>query len=212
MKKIVLIIIAAILVFYLFKQFVYKPYAWKKAIASPEHRLQLGSFIFSRQRGSNGSQSMENKYFIFKAVEINGDYVRLSVVRQLSQKNKLLQSDFSTTKESYKDLKQNIKKLTITAIIKEDLYKEGASFTINDYLLTQYPSLAMSRYYYEDIAEVKKNLPPPADGYERQEYFSMLYSKKEIIENAKLIPYTLNNSTQPQLAERLSENIELILN
>jgi hypothetical protein len=52
---------------------------WKKAINSPEHKLQLGSFIFSKQRGSNGSQSIENKYFIFKVIEVNGDYVRLSV-------------------------------------------------------------------------------------------------------------------------------------
>lgn len=185
---------------------------WKKAINNPEHKLQLGSFIFSKQRGPNGSQSIENKYFIFKVIEINGDYVRLSVIRQLSQKNKLLQSDFSTTKEAYRDLKQNIKKLTITPIIREDLYKEGASYTINDYLLGKYPALAKSRYYFEDLSEDQKNLPVPADGFERQEYFSMLYSKQEIIKNAELVPWILNNSPNPELAPGLSKNIDLILN
>lgn len=212
MKKILLISLIVIIAFYVFKQMVYNPYMWKKAINDPEHKLQLGSFIFSKQRGPNGSQSIENKYFIFKVIEINGDYVRLSVIRQLSQKNKLLQSDFSTTKKAYRDLKQNIKKLTITPIIREDLYKEGASYTINDYLLGKYPSLAKSRYYFEDLSEDQKNLPVPADGFERQEYFSMLYSKQEIIKNAELVPWILNNSPNPELAPGLSKNIDLILN
>ncbi|KUJ63503.1 hypothetical protein AR687_02090 [Flavobacteriaceae bacterium CRH] len=212
MKKIIILSLIIIIILYTFKQLIYNPYKWKKAINTPEHKLQLGSFIFSKQRGPNGSQSIENKYFVFKVIEINGDYVRLSVIRQLSQKNKLLQSDFSTTKEAYKDLKQIIKSLTITPIVREDLYKEGASYTINDYLLGKYPSLAKSRYYYEDLAENQKNLPVPTDGYEKQEYFSMLYSKEEIIKNAELVPWILKNSPNPELAPGLSKNIDLILN
>ncbi|MBF4516805.1 hypothetical protein IRZ71_10635 [Flavobacterium sp. ANB] len=212
MKKTIIISVIIIILLYAFKQLIYNPYKWKKAVNTPEHKLQLGSFIFSKQRGPNGSQSIENKYFIFKVIEINGDYVRLSVIRQLSQKNKLLQSDFSMTKDAYKDLKQNIKKLTITPIIREDLYKEGASYTINDYLLGKYPSLAKSRYYFEELPENRKNLPLPADGFERQEYFTMLYSKQEIIKNAELVPWILNNSPNPELAPRLSKNIDLILN
>lgn len=212
MKKILLISLIVIGAFYAFKQMVYNPYMWKKAMNSAEHKLQLGSFIFSKQRGPNGSQSIENKYFIFKVIEINNDYVRLSVIRQLSQKNKLLQSDFSTTKEAYKDLKQNIKKLIITPITREDLYKEGASYTINDYLLGKYPALAKSRYYFEDILADKKNLPLPDSGFERQEYFSLLYSKQEIIKNAELVPWILNNSPNPELAPGLSKNIDLIIN
>ena len=124
------------------------------------------------------------------------------MIRQLSEKNKLKQSDFSTTKEAYNDLKDNIQKMTITPIHSEDLYKEGASFTLNDYLLDQYPALKQSRYYYED----KK------PSINSREYFSLVYSKEKIINKGKLVPWILNNSTTPELADRLSETIDLILN
>jgi len=202
MKKLLLISLLIIIILYALKQLVYNPYKWKKAINTPEHKLQLGSFIFSKQRGSNGSQSMQNNYFIFKVIEINGDYVRLSVIRQLSEKDKLKQSDFSTSKDAYNDLKARIQKITITPILSEDLYKEGASFTLNDYLLVKYPSLKQSRYYYEDV-KVDAN---------SREYFSLVYSKDKIIKNGKLVPWILNNSTTPELAERLSQDIDLILN
>lgn len=202
MKKILLLSLLVIIVLYAFKQFVYNPYKWKKAINTPEHKLQLGSFIFSQQRGSNGSQSMQTYYYVFKVIEINGDYVRLSVIRQLSEKNNLKSSDFSTTKQAYNDLKNSIQKITITSILPEDLYKEDSSFTLNNYLLTKYPSLKQSRYYYEDVK-------PPTDS---QEFFSLVYSKEEIINKGKLIPWVLNNSVTPELAERLSQNIDLILN
>ncbi|MBF4491307.1 hypothetical protein IR010_02060 [Flavobacterium sp. MR2016-29] len=202
MKKIILIIVAVIIVLYAFKQLVYKPYTWRKAINNPEHKLQLGSFVFCKQRGANGSQSMQNYYFIFKVIEINGDYVRLSVIRQLSDKDKLQQSDFSTTKDAFKDLKDTIKHITITPILPEDLYKEGASFTLNDYLLDKYPSLKKSRFYYEDV-KLDANAT---------EYFSLVYSKEEILKRGKLVPWILNNSDKHELAERLSEDIDLILN
>jgi len=212
MKKIFIAGVVFVFILYAFKKLVYDSYQWKKAINSPEHKLQLGSFIFSKQSGSNGSQSMEHKYFIFKVIEINGDYVKLSVIRQLSQKDKLLQSDFSTTKEAYKDLKQNIGNIKITGILKEDLYKAGPSYTLNNFLLEKYPSLLDSRYYFEEIPENKKNLPIPVDYNELQEYFSLVYSKDEIINKGKLVPWVLNNNTTPELAERLSQNIDLILN
>ncbi|MFC4479146.1 hypothetical protein [Flavobacterium chungangensis] len=212
MKKLFIAGVVLVFILYAFKKLVYDSYQWKKAINSPEHKLQLGSFIFSKQSGSNGSQSMEHKYFIFKVIEINGDYVRLSVVRQLSQKDKLLQSDFSTTKEAYKDLKQNIGNLKITGILKEDLYKAGPSYTLNNFLLEKYPSLMQSRYYFEEIPENKKHLPIPVDYNELQEYFSLVYSKNEIINKGKLVPWVLNNNTTPELADRLSKNIDLILN
>jgi hypothetical protein len=212
MKKIFIAGVVFVFILYAFKKLVYDSYQWKKAINSPEHKLQLGSFIFSKQSGSNGSQSMERKYFIFKVIEINGDYVKLSVVRQLSQKDKLLQSDFSTTKEAYKDLKQNIGGIKITGILKEDLYKAGPSYTLNDFLLEKYPSLLQSRYYFEEILEDKKHLPIPVDYNELQEYFSLVYSKNEIINKGKLVPWVLNNNTTPELAERLSQNIDLIIN
>lgn len=202
MKKILIAGLLLIIAFYLVKQFVYNPYKWKKDINTPEHKLQLGSFIFSKQRGSNGSQSMQNYYFVFKVTAISNDYVRLSVIRRLSQKDKLTSSDFSISKEDYKTLKQTIKEITITPITSEDLYKEGATFTINDYLLQKYPSLKDSRYYYEIT-----NIP-----LDSQQYFDMIYSKKEILNNGKLVRYVLNNSTTPELVKRLSEDIDLIIN
>ncbi|OIV41111.1 hypothetical protein [Flavobacterium johnsoniae] len=202
MKKVLLISLLILIILYAFKQLVYHPYKWKKAINTPEHKLQLGSFIFSKQRGSNGSQSMQTNYFIFKVIEINGDYVRLSVIRQLSEKDKLKQSDFSTTKQAYQDLKKNIHKITITPIAAADLYKEGASFTLNDYLLNKYPALRQSRYYYED-------LKAPKDQFE---YFSLVYSKEKITSKGKLVPWLLRNGDKPELVTNLSENIDLILN
>ncbi|PBJ16057.1 hypothetical protein [Flavobacterium sp. ACN6] len=201
MKKVLFAGLLIIIILYAFRQLVYNPYKWKKAINTPEHKLQLGSFIFSKQRGSNGSQSMQTNYFIFKVIEINGDYVRLSVIRQLSEKDKI-RSGFSTKKEAYKDLKESIQKVTITPILPEDLYKGSSSFTINDYLLDKYPSLQKSRYYSEDV---KSSTDP-------REYFSLVYSKEKIIAKGKLVPWIISNSDKPELAERLSENIELIVN
>ncbi|KOP39711.1 hypothetical protein APR43_00045 [Flavobacterium sp. NLM] len=179
---------------------------WKKAMNTPEHRLQMGSFLFSKQTGSNGSQSSQFNYLIFKVVEINGDYVRLSPIRQLSEKGKLKSSDFSFTRETYRSLKLNIKKLTITAIPRNDLYKEGPTYTVNNYLLNKYPSLKKSRYYYEEFSESKKNIHSPA------EYFTLVYSKEKIIEKRKLIPWIINNSDKPELAKSLSQKVSLILN
>ena len=213
MKKIILISLLIIAVFYVLKQFVYKPYAWKKAINSPEHKLQVGSFIFSKKRGSNGSQSMQNYYFAFKVIEINGDLVRLSVIRKLSDKNNLLQSDFSTTKEAYKNLKQNIQDLTITGILTEDLYKiDGATYTINGYLISKYPDLKTSRYYYQDIPVNKKNTPVPSNPDDLIMYYDLVYSKEEIIKNGRLAPYIMTNRTKGEIDTGLSQDIDLIVN
>ena len=214
MKKIILISVIVVIAFYVLKEKVYKPYMWKKAINTKEHQLQLGSFIFSKETGINGSQSYQKYYFVFKVTEINGDYVRLSVIRQLSQKDNLKQSDFSTTSDQYKSLKQNIKNLTITPVLSEDLYKgDGQRFTLNQYLLNKYPVLKQSAYYYEDIPEESKNKPMPENPNDLEMYFSLVYSKKEIIENRKLVPWTMTNSFngKPSLSQ-YSKNIDLIVN
>ncbi|SEO15228.1 hypothetical protein SAMN05444671_0850 [Flavobacterium sp. CF108] len=206
MKKLLLISILVLAVFYAFKEIVYKPYMWKKAMNTPEHRLQMGSFLFSKQTGSNGSQSTQTNYLIFKVVEINGDYVRLSAIRQLSEKGQNESSDFSFTRNTYHSLKQNINKLTITGIPGNDLYKEGANYTVNDYLLNKYPSLKKSRYYYEELSNSEKNILSPT------EYFSLVYSKEKIIEKRKLIPWISNNNGSPELVKSLSQKVSLILN
>ncbi|OXA70813.1 hypothetical protein B0A67_14405 [Flavobacterium aquidurense] len=214
MKKIILISVIVVIAFYVLKEKVYKPYMWKKAINTKEHELQLGSFIFSKETGINGSQGYQKYYFVFKVTEINGDYVRLSVIRQLSQKDNLKESDFSTTSDQYKSLKQNIKNLTITPVLSEDLYKgDGQRFTLNQYLLNKYPVLKQSAYYYEDIPEESKNKPMRENPNDLEMYFSLVYSKKEIIENRKLVPWTMTNSFngKPSLSQ-YSKNIDLIVN
>ncbi|RZJ49566.1 MAG: hypothetical protein EOO44_18025 [Flavobacterium sp.] len=215
MKTILISALIALAVFFILRQIVYKPYMWKKAINSKEHQLQVGSFIFSKQRGSNGSQSSTTYYFVFKVIEIKDDYVRLSVIRRLSQKGQISQGDFSTTSADYKSLKQNVKKLLITPILSEDLYKgDGPRYSLNDYLLEKYPDLKKSRYYYEDHAAEYKSKISSTESIDMNIYFEMVYSKKEIIENGKLTPWTMTNSfnNQPSLSKELAEKIDLILN
>ncbi|WP_394774176.1 hypothetical protein [Flavobacterium sp.] len=214
MKKIILIAVIVLAILYFLKQKVYNPYMWKKAINSEEHQLKVGSFIFSKETGINGSQSYQKYYFIFKVIEIDGDYVRLSVIRQLSQKDNLKESDFSMTSDQYQNLKQNIKSLTITPILSSDLYKgDGEPFILNDYLLNKYPVLKQSRYYYEDIPTESKNKGLPENPADLEMYFSLVYSKKEILKNGNLIPWTMTNSFngKPSLSQ-YSKNIDLIIN
>jgi len=214
MKKIIIISLLLLAVFFLLREFVYRPFMWKKAINTKEHQLQLGSFIFSKETGINGSQSYQKYYFVFKVIEINGDYVRLSVIRQLYQKDNWKESDFLITSDQYKSLKQTIKNLTITPILFEDLYKgDGQRFTLNDYLLNKYPILKQSRYYYEDIPEGSKNKPMPENPNDLEMYFNMVYSKKEIIEKGQLVPWTMTNSfNNKPLLSNYSKNIDLIIN
>ncbi|TDW48783.1 hypothetical protein EV144_103300 [Flavobacterium sp. 270] len=213
-KRILVVILISIVVFFIVKQLVYKPYMWKKAINSKEHKLQLGSFIFSKQRGSNGSQSYTTYYFVFKVIEINGDFVRLSVIRKLSDEGVISQDDFSTTSEHYKALKENVNQLLITPILSEDLHKgKGSPYELNDYLLEKYPDLKKSRYYFEDIPAANKNKPVPKDPNLLITHFDMVYSKKAIIEEGKLTQWVYDDFKKvPEIAERLSNNIDLILN
>ena len=214
MKKTLIIIVIALVAAYVVKRMVVDPYLWKKAIATPEHALKLGSFVFSKRRGHNGSQSMENQYFILKVTEIQGDYVRMAVIRKLKAGDQIVQGDFSTTKQAYEEAKGNIKNLVITGISRDDLYGRRTGhdpLQIDDYLLEKYPALKTSRYYFEDVPENKRNRPVPGDRMEREEYFTLVYSKKEIIEHGKLVGWILNNSPEPELSN-IVENIDLILN
>ncbi len=181
---------------------VFRPYVWKKAINTSEHKLQLGSFIFSRQSGSNSSQSFQNYYFIFKVIEINGNYVRLSVIRQLSEKRQIKTIWFFDYKRGLLLFKRYYSENYGYSLSSWGFIQRKYFFTLNTYLISKYPSLKQSRYYYEDV-----QLSPNS-----REYFSLVYSKKEIINKGKLVPWILNNSETPELAERLSNNIDLILN
>ncbi len=216
MKKTLLIIVIALVAAYVVKRMVVDPYLWKKAIATPEHALKLGSFVFSKRRGHNGSQSMENQYFVFKVTELHGDHVRLAVIRKMQQGKEIVTGEFSTTKEGYAELKGTVRSLLITGISRDDLFSrsrshDGSPYKLDAYLLEKYPALKTSRYYFEDVPDNKRNRPVPADQMEREEYFTLVYSKKEIIEHGKLVGWILNNSPEPELSN-IVENIDLILN
>lgn len=212
MKKILALGLLALVALYVFKQMVYVPYMWKKAIASPDHRLQLSSYIFTNSIEHNGSQSRERSYMIFKVVEIEGDHVRLAVVRQLSPQTGP-RSGFSTTGEEYETLKRGIHDVTVTKIAQADLYGKEASHTLNDQLLAKYPSLKTSRYYFEDDTELRREAAASAGTVaEAEGYLRLVYSKDEIIANARLVPWVLNNSPTPELATGLSKKIDLIVN
>ncbi|KAB8043734.1 hypothetical protein [Janthinobacterium aquaticum] len=213
MKKMLLIVVLAAMALYAFKIWAYDPFMWKKAMKSPEHALKPGSTIFANYRASNGSQSTVRKYFIFKVTEINGDHVRLSVVRQLSEAGKPLQSDFSTTEHDYQALKKTINSLAVTGILREDLYrKDSEPYVLNDYLKAKYPALNTSRYYFEELPAAHKNQPVPNEQFQRSEYFSLLYSKKEIIEHGRLAPWVISNGPEPEIFHRMAEDIDVIIN
>lgn len=216
MKKTLLIIVIALIAVYVVKRMVVDPYLWKKAIATPEHALKLGSFVFSKRCGHNGSQSMENQYFVFKVTEIHGDHVRLAVIRQMQQGKEIVAGEFSTTKEGYAELKGTVRSLLITGISRDDLFsrnrsRDGSPYKLDTYLLEKYPALNTSRYYFEDVPENKRNRPVPDDHMERMEYFTLVYSKKEIIEHGRLVAWVLNNSPEPELFND-PEKIDLIMN
>lgn len=216
MKKTLIIIVIALVAAYVVKRMVVDPYLWKKAIATPEHALKLGSFVFSKRRGHNGSQSMENQYFVFKVTELHGDHVRLAVIRKMQQGEEIVTGEFSTTKEGYAELKDTVRSVLITGISRDDLFSrsrshDGSPYKLDAYLLEKYPALKTSRYYFEDVPENKRNRPVPDDRMEREEYFTLVYSKKEIIEHGRLVGWILNNSPEPELSN-IVENIDLILN
>lgn len=212
MKKILALILLGLVVAYVVKQMVYQPYMWKKAIASPEHRLQLGSYIFTNSMEHNGSQSRERSYFIFKVVEIEGDHVRLSVVRQLSPQTGPL-SGFSTTASEYASLKKTIHDLTVTRIALADLYSDKGSHQMNDHLLAKYPALKTSRYYFEDDTALRQEAAARMEIVADWEAaLRLVYSKEQIISKARLVPWIFNNSTTPELAPGLATKIDLIVN
>ncbi len=196
----------------MFYKLVYKPFIWQKAMESKEHKLQVGSYIFTNEIGSNGNQSFERQYFIFKVMSIHDDYVRLSVVRKLYSSKKRIDGYFSIDKNGYESAKQSIQSSIVTPILSSYIY-------YNDYILTdslkiKYPNLSKSRLFVEDVSQnIKPTKESPIYGY-KDAYFSLVYSKKEIIDDAKLVPYIYGNSINEdvELIHDYSEKIELIVN
>ncbi|TRX35338.1 hypothetical protein FNW52_11500 [Flavobacterium sp. ZT3R18] len=207
MKKVIVIGLVIIAVFYILKQMVYKPYISQKEMNGKEHKLRLGSFIFIRQLGSNN----EEEYLVYKVIHINGDYVRLSEIKQVPQENVRLESDFNT----YEKLKLSNKSFTITGILHDDLYQGiGNSFAIPNHLLKKNPNSKKTSYYYEDIPEQEKNKPFTTNAGDFDLIFRPVYSKEQIIDNGVLMPWILDakRNNEPLLYEDISQEIELILN
>jgi hypothetical protein len=213
MKKYVLIVLSSIIGFFILYEFAYKPYVWQKTMQRNEHKLHLGSYIFTTQMENNGSQSYERGYTIFKVTNINNDYVRLAVVRKFYTTKKASDGYFSAPEHFYEEAKKTISDLIVTAVLSEDIYDNNDLF-LTDSLLIKYPNLAKSRLYVEDVSN---NILPTKDSPiygDKDSYFSLVYSKNEIITNAQLVPYVYGNSmnVDVELMPQYSRNIEYIIN
>ena len=80
------------------------------------------------------------RYFVFKVTHLDGDFVKLAVVRRLSLKDVIKEDDFSINEEQYEVFKTTSIDTTVTGILVADLYKGDRNFELNDYLIKKYPS------------------------------------------------------------------------
>lgn len=201
-------IAAASVFLYLKKR--YNQRLWNEAMANPDHQLQTGSFIFSKR---NEVQSKEIHYSIFKVVRIDGEYVKLSNIRQFPGKGNSVNTNFLMTAEHYESIKNNIQQVVITGILAEDL-SQKSNLTLTEDLLLKYPELNKSGYYFEDLASDEKNKPLPADISGCQRYMNQIYSAEHIIKNWRLRLYSLTDlpSLMPSLEAGRREIIEVIIN
>ncbi|WP_309609461.1 hypothetical protein [Flavobacterium sp.] len=108
-----------------------------------------------------------------------------------------------------KNLKSTIDTIKFTVVdLDENLIYVGDQKNILKY----YPIVKKQPFYYT-VGYANKPIPLDARGNPWSEYFQDVYSKKEIIENAKLVRYDLTNQFNgiPVLYD-LGEKIELIVN
>lgn len=200
-------LILAILALY---KLVYKPFLWQKTIKSNQHKLQIGSYVFSVNEISNGDTFTRSNYFFVHIVtEIKGDYVRLAAVQKFINPGEQINSLPSKNDDYYNNLKSTIDTIKFTAV---DLDENVINVNKPDNLLKYYPILRTQPFYYT-VGYANKPIPLDARGNPISDYFDAVYSKKEIIENAKLVRYTLTNQNNgiPILYD-LGEKIDLIIN
>ncbi len=197
-----------------FSKEIYDQYLWKKAIVTPLHKLQAGSFIFSKRMGYNGSQSKVQEYFILKVIRIDGDYVKVSVLQQFSSKNDPAEGASQSASDQYEEMKKNIAHTIVTGILPEDFYQKGGGRYSAEDLMGKYPDLRKSSYYYMDLSSEIKNKPIPTDRIGLENYLELVYSAKHIIKEGVLRPYSLTNSLDgiPFLYTNMDEDIDLIIN
>lgn len=210
MKKKVLVSILLVTIIFVLYKLVYKPFIWQKTINSKEHKLQVGSYIFSKNLISNTDAFTRSKYYFVKIVtEIKGDYVRLANIQKLHLLNDVQHSLPSKNDNYYNNLKSTIDTIKFTVI---NLDENVINVNKPDNLLKYYPILKTQPFYYT-VGYANKIIPLDARGNPVSDYFDAVYSKKEIIENAKLVRYTLTNQFNgiPVLYD-LDEKIEIIVN
>ncbi|MGU3375020.1 hypothetical protein [Chryseobacterium sp. M5A1_1a] len=219
-KRLILIGLLALFGLFFFMKKQYHQFLWSRAVNTPEHKLQVGSFIFSKKMlPDGGSQWYKMNYYIFKVVRIKGDFVRVAAVDQLYTSNNELSADSGLSQpEEYENLKKNMAHITVTGILTEDLYMRGGEYILTEDLKEKYPGLHKSRYYYEEMSGKQKNMPIPKHKInDIENWLGITYSLEHIVKNGELVPYTLtddfdNYSIIPHLAPNYSIDIEIINN
>ncbi|MCT2562119.1 hypothetical protein [Chryseobacterium herbae] len=198
----------------------YNQYVWRKTIVTPEHKLKVGSIIFSKElRVDGGSQWYKMNYSLFKVIRIKGDFVRIAPIDKLYTSRDLSADNDLPPAAEYEYMKNNIGRTIVTGILREDLYANGAPpFILTADLKKKYPSLFKSRYYYEELSEKDKNTSIPKNKItDIENWLGLTYSVKQIVEHGVLVPYTLtdnfeNYSLLPYLADGYDIKIDLIIN
>lgn len=207
--KIIIAIISIAVVLYFIKN-SYDKYQWNKDLKTPKHQLQVGSYVFSVTRTSNTDTYTSSNYYIVSVVtDIDNDYVRLATVHKFVNAGDQINSLPSKNDDYYNNLKSTIDTIKFTVVdVDENMINVGDQKNILKY----YPVVKKQPFYYT-VGYANKPIPLDARGNPRNDYFDKVYSKNEIIENAKLVRYDLTNRNDgiPVLYD-LDEKIELIVN
>jgi hypothetical protein len=210
MKKQIFILGVIFLTLFVLYKLVYKPFLWQKKMQSKEHTLQVGSYIFSVNEISNGDTfTRSNYYFVHIVTEIKGDYVRLAAVQKFTNPEDQINSLPSKNDNFYNNLKSTIDTIKFTAV---DVDENVINVNKTENILKYYPIVKKQPFYYT-VGYANKLIPLDARGNPVSDYFDAVYSKKEIIENTKLVRYDLTNQNNgiPVLYD-LGEKIEIIVN
>lgn len=210
MKKKILVSILIIATIFVLYKLVYKPFIWQKLMTTKEHKLQVGSYIFSTNSISDTDTYTSILYhFVHIVTEIKGDYVRLAAVQKFTNPEDQINSLPSKNDNYYNNLKSTIDTIKFTAV---DVDENVINVNKPNNILKYYPIVKKQPFYYT-VGYANKPIPLDARGNPTSDYFDAVYSKKEIIKNAKLVRYDLTNQFNgiPVLYD-LGEKIELIVN
>jgi hypothetical protein len=187
-----------------------RQYLWSRAMVSPEHRLQVGSFIFSKQERQKISYpSHYTQYSVYKVLRIDGDLVKVAGVNMESLTNQEDEDSYVDEAEIYKKFKENIASALVTGVLPEDFN----DLSRKD-LFSKYPGLSKSNYWYEELYKYERSKTPPTDRKELSLYVGGAFSAKAIIEQRRLCAYSdiLTDDGKPDLYVFEGDKIDLIIN